>query len=180
MRPRIVQSDGQIGFFWATSRGVPTSLQALVVDDEEPDRLAATHLEALDDALIIAAERFGEILGGDGDHVGRTNATTCSTCTARSTDSVSTMRLPQTTSASPQTCGRERSSVPPRCSRSAPAVLSAYSGPLHLRANSTSRRWGWSAVSASCTASTRISRGAVADGWCEPNPDNVFHSPCPC
>lgn len=35
-----------------------------MVDDEEPDRLVATHLEALDDALIIAAERFGEILGG--------------------------------------------------------------------------------------------------------------------
>ncbi len=64
MRPRIVQADGQIGFYWATPTGTPTSLQALVVDDEEPDRLIATHLEALDDALIIAAERFGEILGG--------------------------------------------------------------------------------------------------------------------
>ena len=64
MRPRIVQSDGQIGFYWATPTGTATSLQALVVDDEEPDRLVATHLEALDDALIIAAERFGEILGG--------------------------------------------------------------------------------------------------------------------
>lgn len=64
MRPRIVQSDGQIGFFWATPAGVPTSLQKLVADDDEPDRLVATHLEALDDALIIAAERFGDILGG--------------------------------------------------------------------------------------------------------------------
>ncbi|MFM9032760.1 MAG: hypothetical protein ACKOQ4_00445 [Mycobacterium sp.] len=64
MRPRIIQSDGQIGFFWATPSGAPTSLQALVVGDDEPDRLIATHLEALDDALIIAAERFGEILGG--------------------------------------------------------------------------------------------------------------------
>lgn len=64
MRPRIVQADGQIGFYWATPTGAPTSLQALVVDDEEPDRLVATHLEALDDALIIAAEHFGEILGG--------------------------------------------------------------------------------------------------------------------
>lgn len=64
MRPRIVQSDGQIGFYWATPTGTPTSLQALVVDDDEADRLVATHLEALDDALIIAAERFGEILGG--------------------------------------------------------------------------------------------------------------------
>ncbi len=64
MRPRIVQSDGQIGFYWATPAGRPTSLQALVADDDEADRLVATHLEALDDALIIAAERFGKILGG--------------------------------------------------------------------------------------------------------------------
>lgn len=64
MRPRIVQSDDQIGFFWATPGGRRTSLQALVAGDDEADRLVATHLEALDDALIIAAERFGEILGG--------------------------------------------------------------------------------------------------------------------
>ena len=64
MRPRIVQADGQIGFYWATPSGSPTSLQALVAVDDEPDRLVATHLEALDDALIIAAGRFGEILGG--------------------------------------------------------------------------------------------------------------------
>jgi len=66
VRPRIVQSDGQIGFFWTTQSGTPTSLQALVDDptEDEPDRLVATHLEALDDALIVAAERFGDILGG--------------------------------------------------------------------------------------------------------------------
>lgn len=64
MRPRIVQADGQIGFHWATPKGVPTTLPDLVVDDDEADRLIATHLEALDDALIIAAERFGELLGG--------------------------------------------------------------------------------------------------------------------
>jgi hypothetical protein len=64
VRPRIVQTDGQIGFYWATPAGAPTSLQDLVIGDEEPDRLVATHLEALDDALIIAADRFGEILGG--------------------------------------------------------------------------------------------------------------------
>jgi len=39
-------------------------LVALEDQADEPDRLVATHLEALDDALIIAAERFGEILGG--------------------------------------------------------------------------------------------------------------------
>ncbi|MCX2930405.1 hypothetical protein ORI20_08970 [Mycobacterium sp. CVI_P3] len=64
MRPRIVQADDQIGFYWATPAGDPTSLQALVAVDDEPDRLVATHLEALDDALIIAAGRFGEVLGG--------------------------------------------------------------------------------------------------------------------
>lgn len=64
MRPRIVQSDGQLGFYWATPSGTPTSLQALVSEDDEPDRLVATHLEALDDALIDAAQRFGDILGG--------------------------------------------------------------------------------------------------------------------
>lgn len=64
MRPRIIQEDGQIGFYWATATGSPTSLQALVAVDDQPDRLVATHLEALDDALIIAAGRFGEILGG--------------------------------------------------------------------------------------------------------------------
>ncbi len=64
MRPRIVQTDGQIGFCWATPTGAPTTLVALVGEDDEPDRLVATHLEAIDDSLIIAAERFGQILGG--------------------------------------------------------------------------------------------------------------------
>lgn len=64
MRPRIIQGDDGIGFHWATSAGSSTSLLALVAADDEPDRLLATHLEALDDALIIAAGRFGDILGG--------------------------------------------------------------------------------------------------------------------
>jgi hypothetical protein len=64
VRPRIVQADGQIGFYWVDPDGVPTRLPELVAGDEEPHRLVATHLEALDDALIIAAGRFGEILGG--------------------------------------------------------------------------------------------------------------------
>lgn len=64
MRPRIVQTEDQIGFHWATPAGDPISLPALVIGDEEPDRLIATHLEALDDALIIAAGRFGDVLGG--------------------------------------------------------------------------------------------------------------------
>ncbi|MEE6140211.1 hypothetical protein SKC41_28315 [Mycobacterium sp. 050128] len=64
MRPRIIQSEGQIGFYWNTSDGAPTTLPDLVMGDDEADRLMATHLEALDDALIIAAGRFGELLGG--------------------------------------------------------------------------------------------------------------------
>jgi hypothetical protein len=63
-RPRIEQAEGQIGFHWVSPAGKPTSLPELVVSDDEPDRLAATHIEALDDAMIIAAGRFGEILGG--------------------------------------------------------------------------------------------------------------------
>ncbi|CAN5742222.1 hypothetical protein BH09ACT8_BH09ACT8_36950 [soil metagenome] len=59
-----MQVDGQLGFYWATAAGEPTSLQALLIGDDEPDRLVATHLEALDDSLIGAAERFGDILGG--------------------------------------------------------------------------------------------------------------------
>ncbi len=59
-----MQTDEQIGFYWVTPEGAATTLQALVVGDDEADRLIATHLEALDDALIIAAGRFGEILGG--------------------------------------------------------------------------------------------------------------------
>lgn len=64
MRPRIAQAEGQIGFYWVTPDGVRTTLPDLVIDDDESDRLVATHLEALDDALIIAAARFGDLLGG--------------------------------------------------------------------------------------------------------------------
>lgn len=63
-RPRIVQTDEQIGFRWTTPAGMPTTLARLVEADDEPDRLLATHLEALDDALIAAAGRFGDVLGG--------------------------------------------------------------------------------------------------------------------
>jgi len=64
MRPRIIQADGQIGFYWVTPDDVRTTLPDLAIGDDEPHRLAATHLEALDDALIIAAARFGDLLGG--------------------------------------------------------------------------------------------------------------------
>ena len=47
-----------------TPEGEIATAPELVIDDDEPDPLVATHLEALDDALIIAAARFGEILGG--------------------------------------------------------------------------------------------------------------------
>lgn len=64
MRPRIIQQEGQSGFYWTTAAGTPIRLPALAAEDPEADRLIATHLSALDDALIIAAGRFGEILGG--------------------------------------------------------------------------------------------------------------------
>ena len=64
MRPRIAQDEGQIGFGWVSPEGRPIALPDLVLTDDEPDRLVVTHLEALDDALIIAAGRFGDLLGG--------------------------------------------------------------------------------------------------------------------
>ncbi|WP_048423642.1 hypothetical protein [Mycolicibacterium obuense] len=66
MRPRIVQCDGQIGFRWTRADGTATTVAELVAGsdaDEEPERLTATHLAALDDAMIDAARRFGELLG---------------------------------------------------------------------------------------------------------------------
>lgn len=63
-RPRIEQSDGQVGFHWVTPGGTAIALTDLVHLDDEPERLVPTHLEALDDAMIIAAGRFGEVLGG--------------------------------------------------------------------------------------------------------------------
>lgn len=64
MRPRIVQTDDEIGFHWATTTGAPISLPDLLLTDDEPDRLVATHLEAIDDVLILAAEHLGDVLGG--------------------------------------------------------------------------------------------------------------------
>lgn len=63
-RPRIVQDEDQLGFYWATVDGRPITLPRLVEVDDEPEMLLPTHLEALDDALIIATGRYGEILGG--------------------------------------------------------------------------------------------------------------------
>lgn|SRR5690349_14465641 len=63
-RPRIAQTDDQIGFHWLSPTGQPIGLGDLVLVDDEPDRLVPTHLEALDDALIAAARRFADWLGG--------------------------------------------------------------------------------------------------------------------
>ena len=64
MIAHIRQADGQIGFCWVTPDGKPVALPELVATDPEPSRLVPTHLSALDDALIDAAGRWGEILGG--------------------------------------------------------------------------------------------------------------------
>lgn len=58
-----MQGDEQIGFRWARGDGSATTLAELVADDDEPERLPATHLAALDDAMIAAARRFGDLLG---------------------------------------------------------------------------------------------------------------------
>ncbi|AEA28473.1 hypothetical protein Psed_6377 [Pseudonocardia dioxanivorans CB1190] len=63
-RPRIVQTDEQIGFHWVTPGGTPVGLVDLVHLDSEPHRLVPTHLAALDDAMVLAAGRFGQVLGG--------------------------------------------------------------------------------------------------------------------
>ncbi len=64
MIPHIRQADGQIGFYWVTANGRPVTLPELIATDDEPGRLVPTHLSALDDALIDAAGRWGEVLGG--------------------------------------------------------------------------------------------------------------------
>lgn len=58
-----MQNDDQIGFSWTRADGSATTLAELVADDDEPERLPATHLAALDDAMIDAARRFGDLLG---------------------------------------------------------------------------------------------------------------------
>lgn len=64
MIPHIRQADGQIGFYWVTPAGQPVALGDLMTTEAEPLRLLPTHLSALDDALIDAAGRWGEVLGG--------------------------------------------------------------------------------------------------------------------
>jgi hypothetical protein len=64
-RASIHQTDDRIGFVWLDSTGRPATLaEAAAEPDSEPERLLPTHLEALDDALIEAAGRLGDVLGG--------------------------------------------------------------------------------------------------------------------
>src|SRR5690606_30417834 len=169
MRPRIVQTDDQIGFHWVTPAGAATTLRELVVDDDEPDRLVATHIEALDDALIIAAERFGELLGGgrpprdqqerDGlselhrvldllcfDYAAALDAAGL-TADVRAGQIIGTATL---------------FSI---CARRPLGLL----GPAPFDGSSTIRRSGWSRVSGRCTRSIRGDRGSAAAGWCAPS-----------
>ncbi|MBS44235.1 MAG: hypothetical protein CMH83_13940 [Nocardioides sp.] len=63
--PRIHATDDAWGFTWLTPGGEPARLADLMaLPGAEPDRWLATHQEALDDVLIEAAGRFGEVLGG--------------------------------------------------------------------------------------------------------------------
>jgi hypothetical protein len=116
-------------------------LQALVAEDDEPDRLVATHLEALDDALIDAAQRFGDILGGrapadaderDGLLELHRVLTGCASNTPRR------WRRP----AWPPICGPARSSAPRPCSRFGHASRWVCSVPRRSMASLTTRRSG--------------------------------------
>ena len=63
--PSIEQTDDRIGFTWVSSSGRPASLVDVVAEPgSEVERLLPTHLEALDDVLVDAAGRVGDILGG--------------------------------------------------------------------------------------------------------------------
>ncbi len=65
MLPRIVATDGVVGFHWAFPDGAPARLAELLeLPGAEPERWLPTHLEALDDVLIDVVGRFGEVLGG--------------------------------------------------------------------------------------------------------------------
>jgi hypothetical protein len=64
-RATIHQTDDRIGFVWRDSKGHAATLaMAAAEPDSEPERLLPTHLEALDDALINAAGKLGDVLGG--------------------------------------------------------------------------------------------------------------------
>lgn len=180
MRPRIVQIDGQIGFYWATSAGVPISLQRLVVDDDEADRLVATHLEALDDALIIAAERFGEILGG-----GRGPAD------AGERDDLLDLHRTLDRLCLEYASATDLAQVKPDL-RAGKIIGTAAL--FSIRARNRSGCWdrhrstgslmippsGWWAASERCSKWIRPGPGWVAVGWLEPKQDNAFRSPCRC
>jgi hypothetical protein len=64
-RASIWQTDDAVGFHWLSASGVAATLSDVVAEpDSEPHRLLPTHLEAVDDVLIDAVGRWGDILGG--------------------------------------------------------------------------------------------------------------------
>jgi len=170
MRPRIVQTDEQVGFHWATPHGRPTTLRHLVAADDEPARLAATHLSALDDTLIDTAGRFGQVLGGGR----RPSADEWETlaelyrCLDRScleyAEAIAEINV------APDVRAGKIIGTAVLVSILARQALGRWDrSPWTV--NSTNPRWAWSGVTANWFRPIRTSRGRAAGGWCAPRPD---------
>lgn len=82
MIPHIRQDEGQIGFYWVTPAGAPVTLSELMETDREPERLLPTHMSALDDALIDAVGRWGQVLGGGSEPTASQRAELTELCRA--------------------------------------------------------------------------------------------------
>lgn len=64
MIPHIRQADGQIGFYWVTPNGQPTTLPDLVAASDQPRRLIPTHAAARRSASVHPAGRvsYGQLM----------------------------------------------------------------------------------------------------------------------
>ncbi len=177
MRPRIVQTDDQIGFFWATPDGRPTTLAGAGGRSRRgrgrpADRHSSRSARRLADHRRRAIRRDPRRRPWPGRRrrtrrpAGVAPHPRPALLRVRRRAGADRPELP--------TCGPARSSAPPRCSPSAPVSRSGCSGRRRSTANSTNPRSAWSAASASSSTSTRTSRGWAGAGWCAPKPDNGF------